>query len=181
MAGRRGGSSLLGVGLAAFLAGCASVPTGGAMQSIEIDLGGSPGGGSPGVATCVLSNGDAEWTASAPGRVVVTTGAGPLRVKCRADDGRASGEAVAEPQVRGGRVRRTLIGAGSGVLAGGAFGALTYQPDPGSFCCGRDLAVTEWAVIGALVGAAIGAGSAKPAYEYPARIRVQMQADASPR
>ncbi len=178
MAGHRGGRSLL-VGVAALgLAGCAGVPAGGAFQTVEIELVGVPVGGP---ATCILSNGEAEWTAPAPGRTTVTTGAGALRVNCRAEDGHAGGQAVVEAQVRGGRGSRTWVGAGVGVLAGGAIGAATYQNDSGAMCCGRGLPTAVGALVGGLIGAAVGAAGAKPAWEYPSRVQVPMQADAAPR
>jgi hypothetical protein len=165
----------LGAGLALAVAGCATVPRGGALQVLELEVV-TPQGAALASARCELDSAQGSWTAVAPGPVSVGTGAGPLRVRCRAGVGGAMGEVAVEARVEGARWKRTLAGAGIGIVGGALLGAATSRHDPQAICCsGPGFGAMAGSVVGLLIAMPIAALTADPAYAYPAKVRVVLQ------
>jgi len=163
--------------LALAVAGCASVPRSD-LQTLEIETV-LPTGAPVAGARCVLSNALGEWSATAPGKVMVSTDASPLQLRCEAGDA-TRGEHRAPADVRGGRWGRGLAGGGVGLALGGLIGADSDRGKEPGFCC-KGLGAPIGAMFGALIGSAVGAASAEPRYAYPAKLRVVMQPASLPR
>lgn len=162
---------LLGAWCAVGLVGCASTPRS-VSQSLEIEVV-TPQGAAVAGARCQLSQGGAQWEVVPPARASVITSSADLLVRCEAEAGGASAELRVPSQVRGGRARGALIGAGVGVLVGGLFGQAQDSGNENSLCC-RGLGRAIGAVLGLGIGGAVGAASADPAFGYPAKVRVTL-------
>ncbi len=170
---RMAGRGMAGLAVCA-LSACSTLPRSGGLQVIELEAV-TPMGVALEGAACTLDNGQANWTANAPGRVTVVAGAGALVVRCRTADGLQRGEVSVAARVAGGAGTRALGGGLMGGAAGGAVGLATYRTRGDGYNF-SGVAAVGGAITGALLGAGLGAATGDSRHEYPERVRIVLQA-----
>lgn len=153
--------------MAALLAACGSTTLGRNVdQELQVETPDCP------AARCELRNDRGTWVVAAtPARVVVTTSARPLDVRCRHAGG-------VEQAAHAGASQRPIAPSATtaGAVAGGTAGAVVAAP---AFAFGGPFAVLGATAV--LIGAAGGAGVARAAdasdraWHYPDRIVVPLQ------
>lgn len=159
---------------ALLLSGCATTANKVKLQSVRVSVA-NERGVDLGAASCLLRNGSGEWQLAAPGMATVSVDAEPLRIQCTSEDGSQAGEARLERRDTTGR--NMLIGAGAGLLVGGALSETRRRKDSQS----KDLVTQAFAPLGVLVGLlsgsliGTGAGAATGEDGYADAVRVTLK------
>ncbi|MFG6488072.1 hypothetical protein ACG04R_15410 [Roseateles sp. BYS78W] len=141
---------------ALLLGGCATTAGKVKLQSVRVSVV-NERGADLGAARCQLRNASGEWQLAAPGLATVSVDAEPLRIRCTSEDGSQSGEARLERRNTTGR--NMLIGAGAGLLVGGAIGESQRRKDSHSKNIGDQIFAPLGLIAGLLFGSLIGSGA----------------------